>query len=167
MKHRFLVPILIAVTLGACDDTVLRPIGALPATYVATEFLVRPEGGVEFDVLELGGELVIAVDENGSTTGVLRVPFIVFGAPFNESMAGTATLVDSRVEFFQDADTFVRDLIWTFTGTGLSVVNQVSGDRTYTITLARHPTGPYLSSQTGFRPTLFSSRFRSIRWGAE
>jgi len=160
MRHPFPALLLVVVMAIGCSDTVLRPIGALPATYTAIEFFVRPMGGAEFDVLDLGGELIISVDENGTTTGLLRVPALVYGAPVIANMEGTATIADSRVEFAQDADTFVRDLIWTFTGTGLTVINQVSGDRTYTITLARSTAGPYRDTYMGFKPTLFSSRFR-------
>ncbi|MDR0788351.1 MAG: hypothetical protein LBG44_10890 [Gemmatimonadota bacterium] len=148
MRKCFFFLLLFAVS--ACSNSVYYPIGPLPATYVATEFLVQPNGGEEIDVLSLGGELKITVDPSGLTTGSLSVPPGILDVQIREKMDGYATLRIARVEFFQEADTFVRELIWVFTGTGLTVVRQVSGDNTYTITLARITTGPYRDSQRGY-----------------
>jgi hypothetical protein len=136
---RFHAPLvgLVQLSLLACGDGT-SPSTSLAGSYVATDFRVTPTGQASIDVLGAGGTLSIAIAANNTTTGSLNVPgSVTGGAPFTASMAGTAMLSGSTVTFQQSADTFVRDLSWTRSGTTLSVTNQAAGSATYTIVLMR------------------------------
>ncbi|MGQ0701709.1 MAG: hypothetical protein ACT4PM_01085 [Gemmatimonadales bacterium] len=106
-------------------------------TYAASLiFRVTPPGGEPIDVRGPGGSLSITIRRDGTTTGSLHLPASVTGgAPFTGSMEGTAVITGLTVRFEQEADTFVRDLLWSRIEDTLVVVDQdVNGTR-YTITL--------------------------------
>jgi len=126
-----------AAALIGCSSTDPGSV-ELAGSYTATVLRVTPAGQGVLDVLAAGGSLTIVVTGSNTTTGTLSIPASVNGGvPFVASMAGTATLSGSTVQFQQTADTFVRDLSWTLTANSLSVNGQlVSGD-TYTITLTK------------------------------
>jgi hypothetical protein len=108
----------------------------LTGTYAATVFVVTPVGQAPLNVLAAGGTLSITINSSGTTSGSLNVPASVTGGTaFTASMAGTATITALTVQFSQDADTFVRDLVWSRVGTELQVVNQTAGNSSFTITL--------------------------------
>lgn len=110
----------------------------LTGTYSATVFQVVPSGQSSMNVLAAGGSLSITINADNSTTGSLNIPAsITGGAAFVASMAGTATISGSVVQFQQTADTFVRDLDWTFSGNSLTVTNQLLSGDSHTITLTR------------------------------
>lgn len=114
------------------------PSDSLAGTYVATVFSVTPTGQSAINVLAAGGSLTITIAANYSTTGNLSIPASVNGGTaLSESMAGTATITGTSVEFQQSADTFVRDLTWAFATNTLSVNNQTAGGAAHTITLTR------------------------------
>jgi hypothetical protein len=128
-----------AAALAGCggSDTVGTS-NLLAGTYVAIIFTVTPSGQAPIQVLDAGGSLRIEIAASGSTSGTLSLPASVTGgAPLNASMAGTASVTALTVEFTQDADTFVRDLLWSRVETALVVVDQPVGGAQYTITLVR------------------------------
>lgn len=99
---------------GGCGDLdAPDPSDSLAGTYVATVFNVTPTGN-----------LSIPASINGGTA-------------LSESMAGTATMTGTNVQFQQSADTFVRDLTWAFANNTLSVSNQTAGGAAQTLTLTR------------------------------
>lgn len=124
--------------LTACgDDDAIGP-DAIVGVYTATTLRVTPTGAAEIDVLEQGGSLVITISGGDATTGSLSLPASVTGTVATQtSMAGTAVRNGSGVTFDQAADTFVRDLNWTYANNTLSVTNQSVGGATYTIVLTR------------------------------
>jgi hypothetical protein len=124
--------------LTACgDDNAIGP-DAIVGVFSATTFRVTPAGAAEIDVLQEGGDLVITIAGGNTTTGTLTLPAAVTGAAASESsMAGTAIRNGSGVTFEQSADTFVRDLNWTYSNNAISVTNQSVGGATYTIVLTR------------------------------
>ncbi len=129
---------LVASTLSACgDDGVINP-DPIAGAYTATTFRATPTGLAEIDILAQGGGLVLSINGANTTAGTLSLPAVVTGTVATQvSMAGTATRNGSGVKFEQSADTFVRDLNWTFANNTLSVTNQSVGGATYTIVLAR------------------------------
>ena len=118
---------------AGCSEAV-SPEG-LAGTYVATEFTLA--GQVSGDVLAAGGNLSITLNTDGTTTGSLFVPAALNdGEDFNASLAGTFTVTDGSITFTQDADTFVRDIMWEVDGTRLRGAGTFSGV-TITVVLTR------------------------------
>ena len=124
--------------LAACgDDSPTEP-ATLAGTYRATTFRAAIDGASPIDVLAGGGTLTLTIDADARTTGTLDIPAaLTGGAPFRESMAGTAVRTGDVVRFRQDADTFVRDLAWSVSGRTLQVTDQQAGTTRFTIVLAR------------------------------
>lgn len=130
---RRILPLAALVLLG-CKGTEASPIAG---TWSATTFLFTEAGKQPADVLAQGGGLTITVSSTNRTIGSLSVPAtITGGASVVASMAGTATVSGSTVQFDQEADTFVRDVTWTITGNTLVTTSSVSGV-TLNITLTR------------------------------
>ena len=138
MRGRKAVAGLLLGSLACSGTEMVGSSTLLAGTYRADHFMVTPQGESEKDVLAAGGSLVITIEADGSTTGSLNIPASVTGgAAFNASMAGTATVTQLTVEFEQQADTFVRDLIWLRIEGKLTVINAAAGGANYTITLLR------------------------------
>ncbi len=125
-------------TLAACgDDGAIDP-DPIAGTYTATTFRVTPSAATEINVLEQGGNLTIVIGANNATTGTLNLPSVVTGGnALQASMAGTIERDGNGVTFDQTADTFVRDLNWTFTGNTITATNQSVGGASWTIVLTR------------------------------
>jgi hypothetical protein len=112
----------LAVALGgmsACDDDPVHPQeisrAELVGRFEATTIHVDPAGAeAPIDVLEeLGGELEVTLNADGTTTGHIFVPGAdEEGGSLDESLTGTFTFDEDtgEVTFEQGADTFVRDL---------------------------------------------------------
>jgi hypothetical protein len=105
--------------LTACDDDPVQTQDVTRAELVgrfeATTLNVDPDGAAPpIDVLEeLGGELEIVLNADGTTTGhVFARGAGDEGGDLDESLAGRFTFdaETDQVTFEQDADTFVRDL---------------------------------------------------------
>lgn len=127
-----------ASALVACGSDSPTQTETLAGTYTATTFRVTPSGQAMVDVLAQNGALSITIAPDNSTTGSLLVPSTVAGGTaLLASMLGTASRTGSTVRFQQTADTFVRDLAWTVSGTTLQVNDLAAGSARFTITLTR------------------------------
>lgn len=115
----------------ACGDDGVATL--LPGGYGATTFTLS--GAVTGDVLAAGGFLQMLLQADGTTSGTLSIPAsLAEGTDFEASMVGTWRQEGSVVRFSQEADTFVRDIIWevvserqlrgqgTFSSTTITVV---------------------------------------------
>ena len=116
----------LGASLAACSD------GGddvhIVSSYEATTFTVTPTGQAPINVLTAGGSLTINLMSDGTTTGSLIVPAGASGGTaINASMAGTFTRVGDTVTFDQDADTFVRDMDFTVSGSTLTGVENFGG----------------------------------------
>lgn len=136
---RFLLTSIAGLCVVACGSD--GPTAAeleLPGTYSATVFSVVIGAQPPVNVLSAGGSLTLTIRQDGVTSGTLIIPGQLTGAePETMSMAGLAIRTDELVSFQQSADSFVRDLSWELTTTGLRVVNQVAGSAAFTIVLTR------------------------------
>lgn len=94
---------------GADADTLPPTLENIVGAYAATIFT-----GGGFDVLALGGGLEMTLAIDGSVTGTMEIPAAA-GGPFTADMAGTYSVTGNSLTFTQDADTFVRDMTWTWT----------------------------------------------------
>ncbi|HEY0929850.1 MAG TPA: hypothetical protein VGE27_08005 [Gemmatimonas sp.] len=134
------IPVVFAAAgvLAACGDDKTTENTTLAGTYRATTFRVTPTGQSAIDALAQGGTMTLAIAADNSTNGLLTLPASVTGgSAFTASMAGSAVRTDNTVRFQQTADSFVRDLSWTVSGSALTVVDQTAGSARFTITLTR------------------------------
>lgn len=85
-------------------------------TYNATNFTV----GIT-DVLAAGGSLEMTL-RDGSVSGTFVIPDVLNepGEPDAVDLSGSYVVTGRTVRFTQDADTFVRDAVWTFADDALS-----------------------------------------------
>lgn len=93
-----------------------EPPDGIVGTYHATEIALTI-GGVDSDMLAEGGVLTITLTETGTTTGTFVVPaqYTESGQQETSSLAGTY-LYDAdagTATFEHEADTFIRDVVWT------------------------------------------------------
>lgn len=120
----FLTPI-----LGGCGESTSPE--DLPGTYSAVEFSAR-DNGADMDLLAGGATLTISLSANGTTSGTLYVPGGgEIGEDLNASMTGTWMYDENTgiVVFDQNADTFVRDAMWSLEGDRLETTfNYDDGD---------------------------------------
>ena len=127
--------LLVAVAVSACGDSNEPSGSALAGSYSATTLRVTPTGEAPIDVLASGGSLTLTIDAENQVTGNLTIPPSIDGG-INESMAGTAVVSGSSVQFDQTADTFVRDFTFEIAGSQLRA-DQTLSDARYEVILAR------------------------------
>ena len=124
-----------AALLAACGDDPAAP--AAPSMEVvagqydagtsfgALRFTTTIDGETT-DWLAAGATLTLTLDADGTVAGRLFIPGMdEDGGDMDEDMAGAWTLSGSTVLFEQEADTFVRDMPFTYTD------GVLSGDRTF------------------------------------
>lgn len=130
--------ILLSASSACGGDDPTPPASTVAGNYVATVFTVTPNGQAPIDVLASGGSLTISISSANVSSGQLNLPASVTGgAPIVASMAGTATVTGATVQFTQSADTFVRNLTWNRSSSGLTVTAQSAGAASFTITLTK------------------------------
>jgi hypothetical protein len=126
---------LLLVATSACSgSTDLDP---LEGTWLATTFRITPTGQGQKDVLAAGGTLGVNVAHNFVTAGTVIIPAAVTGVPVTASLAGAAVKTGNTVRFAANADSFMRDLIFTLVENRLEAVNQVVAGTNYNIILTR------------------------------
>lgn len=87
--------------------------------YETTQFTAEIEGET-VDVLGAGGFIEMTLREDETVSGQLFVPETLAGGEENDfSLDGTYTVSGGVVTFDQEADTFIRDVEWTFEGRAL------------------------------------------------
>ncbi len=123
MRHPASIPLLLALAAvaGCGKDGPTGPSAAdLAGTYTLTQ-LNTTVGGVTTDQVQAGASMTLTLNADGTTGGALFVPAGgENGADLSANLAGTFTVDGQTVEFQQEADTFVRDMTFTFDGDGLS-----------------------------------------------
>ena len=104
---------------SACENSVSITPDELPGNYVATSFLITPQGQPVVDVIGKGGSLTINIASDSTVTGSLVLPTNVLpGLGGTASMNGTVTRrTNGNFRFNQTDDTFIEALDWQqFTG---------------------------------------------------
>ena len=137
MIKTLLAPVLLAAAFAAgCGDDPLS-VQDIAGTYEATEFEFTPTGGSTIDILAGGGSIDLTISPSGTVTGQLFVPAALNGGTdLNASMQGTVQLGGDRVSFTQTADTFFRDVNFSFDGGSLTGTHN-DGDGQLRVTLTR------------------------------
>jgi hypothetical protein len=124
------------LVVGACGNP--EEPDPLVGTYYATTFTVSAPGQGNVNVLAVGGSLGLNVATNYIVTGTLIIPPVLNGGTtLTESMGGVLDTAGTFVRFVQPADTFVRQLSFTFVENRLEAVNQTVDGKTYELILTR------------------------------
>jgi len=118
----------LTLSLAACGDDAFSPtVENVSGSYTAQTFTATSVAGT-VDLLALGAEVSVTLEEDGDTTGDLFVPGGGEGGEDLEAdLAGTWTLSGSTVTFDQDADTFLRDVEFTAEEDRLTAEGEFSG----------------------------------------
>ena len=126
----WLAPLLMLLAAGCKDDS-------LAGTYTATTFTYAPTGSAPKDVLAAGGSITLVIAKDLSTAGSMVIPSSVSGAgDVSVSLLGSAAQLGDNVELNLVADTFLRDMTFTFDGSSLSGSGTFSGV-TVVVTLSK------------------------------
>lgn len=118
-----LVLSLAVLTLAACgDDAVAPTVDEVTGSYVLTDLVVS-QGGASNDLMAEGVTGNITLLADSTTTGSLFIPASVNidGVDINADLTGTWQLRGDKVDFEHAADTFIRDVEWTYRDGRLSV----------------------------------------------
>lgn len=140
MTHtRLLTALALAVPLVACGTT--EPtVDSVAGRYTATTFTVE-QGGLTTDELAAGGSILIDLLATGVTAGTMFVPGGgENGGDLDADLAGTWALAGTTVTFAQGADTFLRDMTFSYSEGRLSGM-ETFGGATITLVLTQL-TGP-------------------------
>ena len=122
--------VLLLSLVSSCTDAACAcsPTVTLVGTYHATRLHFTPTGQTTIDALAAGATLVITLSGNGTTSGTLFVPASLNnGTPQSFDLAGTYQTAGNHVTFSHNADTFLRDVEWTWVGTTLVTTESAGG----------------------------------------
>lgn len=111
--------------LTGCD-TAEPDVETVPGTYQTVTFLADIEGEI-VDVMAAGGLIEMTLADDGTVSGRFLVPEALAGDDgenLTYDLAGTYTVVGDAVTFTQDADTFIRDVTWTFDDGALRLADE-------------------------------------------
>lgn len=130
---------LVAVICGvACQDITNPELADVAGEYAATMFRISIPNGPSIDHLEEGARLDMVLHPDQSVTGELFIPGVRNdGTDLTADMAGTWSLNGRTVAFTQTADTFVRDVRFTYTRNSELVVHETMSGALIQIVLAR------------------------------
>ena len=116
--------------VGCGSDPVALTLEDVAGAYEATSFV-----GGGYDVLAEGGNLTMTLGVDGSVSGSMFIPATA-GGPFSADLAGTFVISGRNLTFSQSADTFVRDVTWTWDD-GVLDGSWSGGGQTITVRLER------------------------------
>ncbi len=137
---RLIAVALFALAPAACNSE-SGPENGIAGTWEATELTLTIDGQ-DADLLGEGGELVLVLTDAGTTTGTFTVPgaYTESGEDETQSLVGTYAYDEDtdRVTFGHDADTFIRDVLWTVDGDEMRGVF-TGGDASISATLEWRP----------------------------
>ena len=123
---------------SACENSVSITPDELAGNYIATSFLVTPNGEPTVDVLAKGGSLTINIAADSSITGLLSLPAGVLSPQGGTAnMAGRVTRrTDGNFRFNQSEPTFVSALVWQ-QYTGALVTTSFLSNTQFQVTLKK------------------------------
>lgn len=126
---------------GSCSSDVVcacDPYIALAGNFQAIRFRFTPNGQATIDALAAGATITLTLSATGSTSGSFVVPASLNnGVATAFDLAGTYQQNDNRVSFSHSADTFIRDVEWTYeASSGRLETTGSAGGVTYDVVLA-------------------------------
>jgi hypothetical protein len=141
-NSRSLLLIALPALVLACGGSSEPASTPIAGNYAATTFLSTGASGQRNELMA-GSTLTLNLAANGTTTGHFH--FVPPGSDpvFEADMAGTWTATGNLVDVDQPADTFVRDMQFTW-GNNVQGVSTLTGDKVFSgtriqITLTRAP----------------------------
>ena len=134
--------LLLAGFLGSsCTDAACAcsPTETVIGTYHATRLRFTPNGQATTDALAGGATITLTLSSGGTTSGSFFVPASLnAGTQVTFDLAGTYQATGSNVSFAHSADTFIRDVPWTWNGSTLATTATAGGTQ-YDVILTRSP----------------------------
>jgi hypothetical protein len=134
-SHRQVIRLSLLAVAAACSGGTEPKTADVAGSYSATAFTTT-SAGTTTNQLSRGSTLALVLSAQGAVTGTLFIPDDGVSGTVNANMAGTWTLSGSTVSFTQNADTFVRDMSFTFANNTLVGDDTFSGTRIQ-VTLTR------------------------------
>jgi hypothetical protein len=122
--------------LLACSEPESPPPNPLLGTYSATSFTTTGSSGQRNEILA-GSTLVLTLKDDNTTSGHLHMAASGANPAFDADMAGTWSQNGTVVEFNQAADSFVRDMIFTWGPDSSLTGNHVFSGTSIQITLTK------------------------------
>lgn len=116
----------LALACGGSDEPASTP---LAGSYVATTFLTTGSSGQRNEIAA-GSTLTLTLAANGTTTGHLHVAASGSNPALDADMAGTWSASGTVIDITQAADTFVRDMLFTW-GTNIQGMATLTGDQVF------------------------------------
>ena len=116
----------LALACGSSDEPASTP---LAGSYVATTFLTTGSSGQRNEIAA-GSTLTLNLAANGTTTGHLHVAASGSNPVLDADMAGTWSANGNIIDITQAADTFVRDMLFTW-GTNIQGIATLTGDQVF------------------------------------
>lgn len=116
----------LALGCGGSDEPASTP---LAGSYVATTFLTTGSSGQRNEIAA-GSTLTLNLAANGTTTGHLHVAASGSNPVLDADMAGTWSASGNIIDIAQAADTFVRDMLFTW-GTNIQGIATLTGDQVF------------------------------------
>ena len=122
---RLITGLLTVSAVVACSDPFKPTTESILGMYRAESF-TADSGGTSRDLVAAGATLELLLLPFGDVVGALNVPpNPPDTATFYASMNGRWALAGNKVRFTQDADSFVRDVVW------VADEDRLSGDKTF------------------------------------
>ena len=113
--------VIVPLASSCHDETVV-------GTYTATTFTCGPTGAASTNVLAAGGSISLTIADDMSTGGTLTIPAGVnCGSTGTTSLLGHAGKVGTVVTLNTTADSFMREMQFSYGGTTLSGSGTFSG----------------------------------------
>jgi len=136
LKSMYLV---LLILVGCSSNSTGPEKQELTAAQVAGQYSssIFTKGAV--DILAAGGSLNLTLKADNTTTGRLFIPDtlgLTEGGDFEADLQGAFTITGTEITFQHQADTFVRDLTWTFDNGKLNA-SQIFGGEKLVLTLQR------------------------------
>lgn len=122
--RRAMLALAVIAVSSACESSTDPSRSDVAGTYTATSFTTTTNGTAT-NQLGRGSSLNMVLTAQGAVTGTLAIPADASNPAVNESMAGTWSLNGTTVTFTQGADTFVRDMPFTWNN------GTLTGDKTF------------------------------------
>ena len=119
------------------DACACTPAETLVGTYNATRLRFTPSGQATVDALAAGATITLTLSGSGATSGTFFVPASLNdGVPLTLDLSGTYQSTTGHVTLSHGADTFLRDVGWTWNGNTLTT-NGSAGGVQYDVVLTR------------------------------
>jgi hypothetical protein len=128
-QRRLMLAIALPALVLACGGSNEPDVSPIAGNYVATLFTTTGGSG-QRNELAAGSTFTLSLAADGTTSGHLHIAASGSNPVFDADMAGTWTAANNIVNIDQPADTFVRDMPFTW-GPDAQGIYSLTGDRVF------------------------------------